>query len=56
MLYNVNDLVLIKNEEPSKMDALYFGPYKVVRDITPNVEIIRNEKLDTVQTTKLFHF
>lgn len=54
--YKVNDLILVKNEIGTKMDELYSGPYKVVRDMSPNVEIIKDGKLDTIHKnrTKLF--
>lgn len=39
--YKENDLILVKNEIPSnKLDNVYTGPYIVVKDIPPNVEII----------------
>lgn len=55
--YNANDLVLIKNEGGNKFDDVYSAPYKVIRDITPNVEILKNNKLDIVHKnrTKLYH-
>ena len=54
--YNVDDLILVKNEIGTKMDSLYSGPYKVVRDVTPNVEILKNGKIDIIHKnrTKLY--
>lgn len=54
--YNENDLVLVKNETGNKLSSLFSGPYRVVKDKPPNVEIIRNGKNDLVHKnrTKLF--
>lgn len=54
--YNVNDLVLLKNETGNKLSDLYSGPYKVVKDRLPNVEIIKNGKNELVHKnrTKLY--
>lgn len=54
--YKPNDLILLKNETGNKLDSIYLGPYVVIRDLAPNVEIMKNGKLDTVHKnrTKLF--
>lgn len=56
IMYKKDDLVLIKNENRHKMDPLYLGPYTVIRDLAPNVEISKDGKLDVVHKnrTKLF--
>lgn len=55
--YNINDLVLVKNETGNKLDALYSGPYKVIKIMPPNVEIMKNGKIDVIHMnrTKLYH-
>lgn len=42
--YKPNDLVLLKNETGNKLQSLYSGPYKVVNDCSPNVEIIKDNQ------------
>lgn len=54
--YKENDLILVKNETGSKLDSLYLGPYKVVKDESPNVIIEKDGKLDSIHKnrTKLY--
>lgn len=54
--YRQDDLVLLKNESGNKQDSIYLGPYVVLRDLSPNVEIIKNGKPELVHKnrTKLF--
>lgn len=54
--YKINDLILVKNETGSKLDPIYLGPYKVVKDVPPNVEIIKNNKISVIHKnrTKLY--
>lgn len=56
IIYKPNDLILIKNETGTKLDKIYDGPYKVIRDLSPNVEIDKNGKYDIIHKnrTKLF--
>lgn len=42
--YKPNDYVLIKNEVGSKLDNVYMGPFKVLKDVSPNLEIDMNGK------------
>lgn len=51
-LYEKDDLVLLKNEVRSKLDALFEGPYKVVEDLGCNVKIIKNNKIDLVHKNR----
>lgn len=44
VFYQPNDLILLKNETGNKFQSIYSGPYKVVRDCSPNVEIIKDNK------------
>lgn len=52
--YKENDLILVKNNTPSnKLDNIYLGPYKVIKDIPPNVEIINKYgKIDIVHKNR----
>lgn len=54
--YKPNDLILVKNECIGKFNSIYSGPFIVVKDISPNVQINKNGKLDIVHKnrTKLF--
>lgn len=54
--YKENDLILIKNETGNKLNSLYLGPYKVIKDESPNVLINKDGKIDTIHKnrTKLF--
>lgn len=56
IVYRPGDLILIKNENCSKMDSIYTGPYIVIQDMSPNVQINKNGKIDIVHKnrTKLF--
>ncbi|KAH9640804.1 hypothetical protein HF086_001965 [Spodoptera exigua] len=56
VVYKPNDKVLIKNENRNKLTSIYSGPYIVVRDISPNVEILDNGKIKLIHKnrTKLF--
>lgn len=49
-------MILVKNETGNKLDSIYLGPYVVVRDLSPNVEIMKNGKLDVIHKnrTKLY--
>lgn len=56
VIYKPNDLILVKNENSNKMDSIYSGPFEVVKDMSPNVQINKNGKLDVIHKnrTKLF--
>jgi hypothetical protein len=42
--YEPGDLVLLKNEHRSKLEPIYLGPFKVIMDKKPNVELeIKNK-------------
>lgn len=55
--YKPNDQVLIKNETGNKLQQLYSGPYKVIRDLSPNVEVNYKGKPDIIHKnrTKPYH-
>lgn len=55
--YKPNDQVLIKNETGNKLKQLYSGPYKVIRDASPNVEIEYKGKNNIIHKnrTKPYH-
>lgn len=57
ILYKSGDLVLVKNEVGNKLSNLYSGPYKVIKDLSPNVKIEINGKTDIIHKnrTKLYH-
>lgn len=54
--YKENDLILVRNEVGNKFDSIYLGPYKVIKENSNNVEIMKNGKTDVVHKnrTKLF--
>lgn len=52
VIYHPNDLILVKNETGNKFTSIYSGPYKVIRDIPPNVEIDKNGKIDLVHKNR----
>lgn len=35
----INDIVYLKNENRSKLDSFYLGPYKILKIVEPNCEI-----------------
>lgn len=51
-VYKPNDDILIRNENRNKFTSIFSGPYKVVRDLSPNVEIIKNGKIDVVHKNR----
>lgn len=55
--YKTNDKILIKNETGNKLSNLYTGPYPVIRDLSPNVEVNINGKNDVIHKdrTKLYY-
>lgn len=57
VVYKPNDLILVKNEVGNKLNCVYSGPYVVIKDMSPNVEIMRNNKPDVIHKnrTKLYH-
>lgn len=51
--YKPNDLVLVKNETGNKFQSIFSGPYKVIKDKSPNVEILKdNGKIDIVHKNR----
>lgn len=42
--YKPNDLILLKNETGNKFQSIYSGPYKVIKEVPPNVEILKDNK------------
>lgn len=55
-IYNQGDLVLLKNENGSKMDNIYIGPYRVVNDEGPNVKIEIGNKHEIVHKGRIKYF
>lgn len=55
--YKKGDLVLLKNQIGNKLDRIYNGPYVVVKDISPNVVILKNNKefITHKNNTKMFY-
>lgn len=55
--YKEGDLLLLKNQVGNKLDRIYNGPYKVLKDMTSNVEILKDNKSIIVHknNTKLFN-
>ncbi|KAF9788854.1 hypothetical protein SFRURICE_018430, partial [Spodoptera frugiperda] len=56
VVYKPNDLILVKNEVGNKLNCVYSGPYVVIKDMSPNVEIMRNNKPDYILSSRSFHF
>ena len=54
-IYNTGDLILIKNETGSKMDNVYNGPFKIMQDLGPNVEIEIGKTKDIVHKSRIKH-
>lgn len=56
IIYKPNDQILLKEEIGNKLSPIYSGPYVVIRDLSPNVEIIKKGKIDLVHKnrTKLY--
>lgn len=55
--YKPNDLILIRNDNNcNKFQNVYIGPFKVLEDISPNVKILKDCKIETVHKnrTKLY--
>lgn len=52
VMYKTNDLILLKNEINNKFTNVYDGPYVVLEDISPNVRIIKNNKIETVHKNR----
>jgi hypothetical protein len=52
ILYKPNDKILIRNENRDKMSSVFSGPYNVIRDLSPNVEISKNGKLELVHKNR----
>lgn len=50
--YKQGDFLLVKNENRSKLDCLYNGPFKVIREEEPNVIILVNGKQETVHKNR----
>lgn len=51
-LYKPGEKLLIKNETGNKLSTLYSGPYIVIRDLCPNVEVIIDGKKDIVHKNR----
>lgn len=56
-IYKPNDLILIKNEDCNKLDNVFNGPFVVLKDDSPNVQILKNGKVELVHKnrTKLYY-
>lgn len=44
--------MLLKNETGTKLSNVYNGPYKVIQEQTPNVTILKDDKLETVHKNR----
>lgn len=53
---NPNELVLIKQETGTKLESKFSGPFSVVRDLEPNVEINVNGKIETIHKDRIKKF
>lgn len=58
IFYKKDDLVLVKNNVTCKMDALFKGPYRVVKDEHPNLVIQIDHKEVTVHKNRVkqYHY
>lgn len=55
--YKKGDMILVKNETGDKISSpCFLGPYEVLEDLTPNVKILKNNKVDLIHKnrTKLY--
>lgn len=52
VLYKPNDLILLKNKTGNKFQSIYSDPYTVVKECTPNVEIMKDNKLYLVHKNR----
>lgn len=50
--YNNGDKLLIRNENASKLNKLFEGPYTVIEDLEPNVKIDKNGKIEVVHKNR----
>lgn len=50
--YKTGQLVLVKNEIKSKFNKTYEGPYPVVADKGPNVEIRIKDQVDSIHKSR----
>lgn len=55
-MYKPGQLVLIKNETTSKLDKKYLGPFPIVQDRNPNVEIRFKNKTDLIHKQRIKPF
>lgn len=57
VMYEKGDLLLVKNEVGNKFKSLYSGPYEVIKDVSPNVEILKQGKIEVIHKnrTKFYH-
>lgn len=51
--YKFNDKVLLKKETGNKLEPLFEGPYKVISDKAPNIELKMNNKIVLVQKNRV---
>lgn len=52
VMYEKDDLILIRKETGTKMDKLYEGPYTVIEDLDPNVKIIKENKEELIHKNR----
>ena len=56
IVYKPGTSVLLKNETGGKLDETYKGPFKIVQDLGPNVEIEIGKTKDIVHKSRIKHF
>lgn len=52
IVYQENDLILLKNETGRKLDAIFEGPFRVKDDLGCNIRIYKNNKIDLVHKNR----
>ena len=52
IVYQENDLILLKNETGRKLDAIFEGPFSVKEDLGSNVKIFKNNKIELVHKNR----
>ena len=52
-IFNKGEKILLRNEERSKLDAVFSGPYIVVEDNHPNLKIEKNNKMIIIHKDRI---
>lgn len=55
-IYDIGDLVLVKNESGHKLDSLYLGPFKVIEIGDFNVTIMTNGQKNQIHKNRIVKY